>query len=252
MIETDKWAFCHIPKNGGTNFTTRSPHKPDKKFNNISRHNPPDCFPEVSVPWIGIVRNPYSRYLSFFFWATKLQSWEYTFEEFVVQDLFRQPETSGDKFISMEFEDTNRKTKSKYMLSDLSVIPTPPELKNLPSEFELGIKVDSYFINTFTSGKSALAEAETFTILTENNETKIVIGYASIASNRVTIPVETTKYQDIEPISFNANMFASILNANKDCESATLEVSSAGLSRIQFSIDNYDSEYFLVSTQAVN
>jgi ribosome maturation factor RimP len=159
---------------------------------------------------------------------------------------------SGDKFISMEFVDTKRKTKSKYMLSDLSVIPTPPELKNLPDSFELGIKVDPYFVNTFISGKGALSEAETFTILTENNETKIVIGYASIASNRVTIPVETTKYKEIEPISFNANMFASILNANKDCESATLEVSSAGLSRIQFSIDNYNSEYFLVSTQAVN
>ena len=159
---------------------------------------------------------------------------------------------SGDKFISMEFVDSKRKTKSKYMLSDLSVIPTPPELKNLPSEFELGIKVDPYFISTFISGKGALAEAETFTILTENGNTSIVIGYASIASNRVTIPVETTQYKEIEPISFNANMFASILNANKDCESATLEVSSAGLSRIKFSIDNYDSEYFLVSTQAVN
>ena len=159
---------------------------------------------------------------------------------------------SGDKFISMEFTDTKRKTKSKYMLSDLSVIPTPPELKNLPDSFELGIKVDPYFVSTFISGKGALSEAETFTILTENGETKIVIGYASIASNRVTIPVETTKGGEIEPISFNANMFASILNANKDCESATLEVSSAGLSRIQFSIDNYDSEYFLVSTQAVN
>ena len=159
---------------------------------------------------------------------------------------------SGDKFISIELEDTKRKTKSKYMLSDLSVIPTPPELKNLPDTFELGIKVDPYFINTFISGKGALSEAETFTILTENGETKIVIGYASIASNRVTIPVETTKGGEIEPISFNANMFASILSANKDCESATLEVSSAGLSRIKFSIDNYDSEYFLVSTQAVN
>ena len=159
---------------------------------------------------------------------------------------------SGDKFISMEFVDSKRKTKSKYMLSDLSVIPTPPELKNLPSEFELGIKVDPYFISTFISGKGALAEAETFTILTENGNTSIVIGYASIASNRVTIPVETTQYKEIEPISFNANMFASILQSNKDCESATLEVSSAGLSRIQFSIDNYDSEYFLVSTQAVN
>ena len=159
---------------------------------------------------------------------------------------------AGDKFISMELEDTKRKTKSKYMLSDLSVIPTPPELKNLPSEFELGIKVDAHFINTFISGKGALSEAETFTILTENDETQIVIGYASIASNRVTIPVETTKFKLMEPISFNANMFASILSANKDCESATLEVSSQGLSRIKFSIDNYDSEYFLVSTQAVN
>jgi len=159
---------------------------------------------------------------------------------------------SGDKFISMELEDTKRKTKSKYMLSDLSVIPTPPELKNLPDSFELGIKVDPYFVSTFISGKGALSEAETFTILTENGETKIVIGYASIASNRVTIPVETTKPAQIEPISFNANMFASILNANKDCESATLEVSSQGLSRIKFSIDNYNSEYYLVSTQAVN
>jgi len=159
---------------------------------------------------------------------------------------------SGDKFISMELEDTKRKTKSKYMLSDLSVIPTPPELKNLPDSFELGIKVDAHFINTFISGKGALSEAETFTILTENDETQIVIGYASIASNRVTIPVETTKFKLMEPISFNANMFASILSANKDCESATLEVSSQGLSRIKFSIDNYDSEYFLVSTQAVN
>ena len=159
---------------------------------------------------------------------------------------------SGDKFISMELEDTKRKTKSKYMLSDLSVIPTPPELKNLPSEFELGIKVDAHFINTFISGKGALSEAETFTILTESDETQIVIGYASIASNRVTIPVETTNFKLMEPISFNANMFASILQSNKDCESATLEVSSAGLSRIKFSIDNYDSEYFLVSTQAVN
>ena len=159
---------------------------------------------------------------------------------------------SGDKFISMELEDTKRKTKSKYMLSDLSVIPTPPELKNLPDSFELGIKVDAHFINTFISGKGALAEAETFTILTDNDKAEIVIGYASIASNRVTIPVETTKFKMMEPISFNATMFASILQSNKDCESATLEVSSQGLSRIKFSIDNYDSEYFLVSTQAVN
>ena len=159
---------------------------------------------------------------------------------------------AGDKFISMELEDSKRKTKSKYMLSDLSVIPTPPELKNLPDSFELGIKVDAYFINTFISGKGALSEAETFTILTENDKTSIVIGYASIASNRVTIPVETTKYKMMEPISFNANMFASILNANKDCESAELQISSEGLAKINFKIDDFNSTYWLVAASEVD
>ena len=88
--------------------------------------------------------------------------------------------------------------------------------------------------------------------MTENGETKIVIGYASIASNRVTIPVETTKQTDIEPISFQCKYVRINLKSNKDCEKATLEVSSAGLSRIKFSVDNYDSEYFLVSTQLIN
>ena len=59
MIITEKWAFCHIPKNGGTNFVMRSPYEPDKKLNNISRHNLPNSFEDVNVPWIGIVRNPY-------------------------------------------------------------------------------------------------------------------------------------------------------------------------------------------------
>ena len=161
---------------------------------------------------------------------------------------FNLSESSG-KAIALEVNDQH--SSVNFMLSDKSVINQPPALKQLP-EFQVKIKVDTQFINRFISGKGALSEAETFTILTENGETKIVIGYASIASNRVTIPVETTKFKMMEPISFNANMFASILQSNKDCESATLEVSSQGLSRIKFSIDNYDSEYFLVSTQAVN
>ena len=159
---------------------------------------------------------------------------------------------SGDKFISMEFEDTNRKTKSKYMLSDLSVIPTPPALKNLPDTFELGIKVDPYFVNTFISGKGALSEAETFTILTEGGETKIVIGYASIASNRVTIPVETETNGLSNPVTFNANLFKEVLVANKECKSAVLEVSNEGLAKVDFKVDDYDSTYYVVAMQDVD
>ena len=56
---------------------------------------------------------------------------------------------AGDKFISIDMVDQRYKTTSKYMLSDLSVIPTVPDLRNLPSEYELEVNVDSYFINTF-------------------------------------------------------------------------------------------------------
>ena len=67
MIRTEKWAFCHIPKNGGTNFVMRSPYEMDKTLNNMSRHNLPSYFNDVDVPWIAIIRNPYSRYLSWYF-----------------------------------------------------------------------------------------------------------------------------------------------------------------------------------------
>ena len=68
------------------------------------------------------------------------------------EDVDFQYQQMGDKFVSVEMADTQG-TKSKYMLSDLSVIPTPPDLKNLPSEWDLEIEVDSYFINTFIGGK---------------------------------------------------------------------------------------------------
>ena len=46
-------------------------------------------------------------------------------------------------------------------------------------------------------------------------------------------------------------MFSNILNANKECQSAVLKVSSDGLATISFNIDDYKSEYYLVATQQV-
>ena len=155
----------------------------------------------------------------------------------------------GDKAVSLKVK--NGPVSVDYVLSDLSVISDPPQMKRLP-EFGTQIKLDRSFIDTFIKGKGALSDVDTFTIVNGSNGVEVIIGYSSTNTNRVNIPVETTTSNLNKPISFNANMFASILNANKDCESATLEVSSQGLSRIKFAIDNYDSEYFLVSTQAVN
>ncbi len=156
---------------------------------------------------------------------------------------------SGDKAIALEISD--QYSKVNFMLSDKSVINQPPPLKGIP-EFQLKIKVDTNFITRFIGGKSALPDTDTFTVITSDDGVKLVIGYSSINTNRVTIPVETETYEDIDNVSFNANLFRDVLVANKECESATLEVSEKGLSKINFKVDQYDVTYYLVAVQDVD
>ena len=151
---------------------------------------------------------------------------------------------AGDKAVSLKISDT--KSDVNYMLSDLSVISSPPNLKSIP-DFEVKIKVDKSFMTKFVAGKGALTDTDNFTVITDDDGVKVIIGYAEINTNRVTLPVETESYDKIENVSFNANLFRDVLVANKECESATLEVSSEGLARINFKIDEYDATYYLVA-----
>ena len=151
---------------------------------------------------------------------------------------------AGDKVVSLKVSDSA--SSINHMLSDLSVIGQVPNMKSVP-DFEVKIKVDKSFMNKFVAGKGALADTDNFTVLTSDDGVKVVIGYAEINTNRVTLPVQTETYDVIDNVSFNANLFRDVLVANKECESATLEVSSQGLARIKFKIDEYDATYYLVA-----
>jgi ribosome maturation factor RimP len=153
-----------------------------------------------------------------------------------------------EKAISLDAKDSGAKVR--YMLSDLSVINTPPQLKQIP-EFELLLNVDKTFVSKFISGKGALPDVESFTIVS-GDKPEVIIGYSSIATNRVAVPVENQTDNTIDNISFNANLFKDVLEANKECEAAVLEVSSEGLARITFNVGDYESTYYLVAVQNVN
>ena len=156
---------------------------------------------------------------------------------------------SGDKSISLKVSDSV--SSINYMLSDTSIINEPPQMKSIP-DFELSVDITTQVITKFIAGKSALPETDNFTVITDGVSTKLVIGYATINTNRVTIPVSTSKVSDIENVSFNANMFKEVLSANKECESATLEISSEGLSKITFKVDDFTSTYWLVAISEVD
>ena len=156
---------------------------------------------------------------------------------------------SGEKAISLKVSDSS--SVMNYMLSDVSVINEPPNLKHIP-EFEISIDVNQTFITKFIAAKDALGEAENFTVLTDGVDTKLIINYASVNTNRVTIPVTTPRVADINQVSFSANLFKEVLSANKECESATLEISSQGLAKIVFKIDDFTSTYWLVGTKEID
>ena len=156
---------------------------------------------------------------------------------------------SGDKSISMKVSDSG--SSVNYMLSDTSIINEPPTLQNIPN-FELSINMTPSVINKFISGKSALQDTTTFTVITDESSTRLVIGYSSVNTNRVNIPVVTSEFSSIDNVSFNADYFSNILVANKECESAFLQVSSEGLAKINFKIDDYTSTYWLVATIEVD
>ncbi len=145
----------------------------------------------------------------------------------------------------------NGKTSFNYPLADLSVIGNAPKLKNIP-DFNTKIKIDSYFINTFIKGKNALQDSDTFSIVSKGDDITIIIGYSSTNTNRVNIPVEHDGNGVNSTITFNANLFKDMLVSNRECVSATLEVSNDGLAKINFKVDDYDSTYYLVATQGYN
>lgn len=158
---------------------------------------------------------------------------------------------SEDIAISIKIEDTN--ASINFMLSDKTVIPVVPAMKNVP-EFQLTLEIDSNFMARFIASKNALTEKETFTIVTDKDrETcNCILGYSSINTDRITIPVRVDQFNDMDLLSFNAELFGKILQANKECSKGKLEISAQGLAKITFKVDNYHVIYHLVATQSAD
>ena len=146
------------------------------------------------------------------------------------------------------FHFTDSIMSADYVLAAIGVIPDVPELKNVP-EFTTLVNIDNQFINSFIRGKGALADVETFAINPIEGGLEFVIGYSDINSNRISIKVQSGAVNMTDSIVFNANLFKEVLNANKECSKATLQISDKGLAYIEFNVDDFNVKYWLVSQQ---
>lgn len=157
----------------------------------------------------------------------------------VLDEAITIEETTG----AVKFSDKG--TKVQYMLAAPSVIPAVPDLKALPP-FDAEVTLNDDFVNKFIRSKGALADADTFTFTVKGGKAEIILGYSSINSNRISISVETTATEDVEPIAFSAKYLKAILTANKGSKSSSLKISSKGLAHASFEDGDFKSNYYLV------
>ena len=157
-----------------------------------------------------------------------------------------------DKIVSLSL--TGESTDVQYVTADLSVIPKVPELKKLPP-FNLEIPLTKEFVTTFVKAKNALSDVDTLNFSKDKKDKlKLVIGFSSVNSNRISIDFKPTEGKDTlgKTIHFSAKYLKEILTSNSDCENAVLKISDAGIAHVEFNNDVFNSSYYLVEIKNVD
>ena len=148
--------------------------------------------------------------------------------------------------VSMKIKDKD--INMTFMLADLSVIRQVPDLKNTP-DWNVTIELTNDFINKFIKAKNALPESENFGVSCSNGIVDMIINYSTINTNRIRFSINSDQSNDMPVTCFSSTLFKEILQANKNFNSAELNVSSAGLARVVFKSANGESTYYLVQLQ---
>ena len=164
---------------------------------------------------------------------------------------------SGD--LLLEFEKT-REIYTKLNISDLnfnlSYALSDPLLINkvgnvTEAEWVVDLDLTSEDISNIIKAKSALAQVDNMLITTTTNldgedVIEIVFGDESGHNNKITYQISgDIKETDIK-LPFNSDMFKTILYANKDMEGGKLLLSSMGLMKLSFELDDISTTYYMI------
>ena len=144
---------------------------------------------------------------------------------------------SNDKITSVIFSDAS--TEMQYVTTDLKILTDTRAIKifNGPlPDFDVEIKIDTNFINTYISARGALTDVEYVVFGNSAKTGKLEMVFGNVTGNTKALNTSKIKYavttqntKDKLPNSygFNAAYIKSLLAANKKFDSAELKISSA-------------------------
>ncbi len=156
---------------------------------------------------------------------------------------------SGKRNTALRFTDGTY--KAQFMLADLSIIPPVPKNFNIPP-FDVTLKMDAEFVQKFIKAKTALPTAESFTIFSDGQTARVVIGHSDkINSNTIELPIADPKGSLEIGVRFQANLMKEILLANnvslRECSGFTFKYCGQGIAALDFDVEGFELDYYMVA-----
>lgn len=159
----------------------------------------------------------------------------------------------NEKIVQLNLKNQdNDKININFALSSTDVIPKVPQLKTEPV-YEMIIDVDAEFSNNFIKLKDAFGnEVDLFTVTPIDDSVEISFGQTNNNTNVAKFLANASESVQKGTITFVCDYLKSILTINKNMKSSLKIVypnasSKYGLAFIEFSDDDFDAKYYLLS-----
>ena len=168
-------------------------------------------------------------------------------------DLLLELEKTNKIYTKLKISDLN--FNLTYALSDALLIGKVGTI-NMP-EFVVKLNLTTEDIENLIKAKSALSQVDNMLITTTTNldgedVVEFVFGDESGHNNKITYQISGDIKETNIKLPFNSDTFKTILQANKDMEGGKLKLSSMGLMRLDFNLDDITSKYFMVRKAETN
>ena len=162
-------------------------------------------------------------------------------------DLLLEFEKNNAIYTKLKISDLN--FNLSYALSDPLLINKVGEVTEADWVVELDLTQED--INNIIKAKSALALIDNMLVTTTTNldgedVLEFVFGDESGHNNKITYQISGDIKETNIKLPFNSDTFKTILQANKDMDGGKLKLSSMGLIRLDFNLDDISSKYFMV------
>lgn len=156
------------------------------------------------------------------------------------------------KVVSVEFTEKDEdKYSTKYMCAALKVVPKSlgRTLKNGNPPWDLTFTLNEKHFDKFIKAQAAL-DTNTFAVIKQNGQYKLILGYREGSQNTSTIQNITVDVkEEIDAINFPADVMSAVMKANSGFKSAKFNVFHEGISQVEIEHENFECIYYILEDE---